>query len=320
MGLVQSVLGPIDAAQLGLTLVHEHVVTSSPGILRSWPKLYGGMDRLVGLAVEVLTEAKTSGVDTIVDATPFDLGRDVSLLADVSTRSGVNILASTGHWLDPSATMRARTTEDLADLFIADITEGVDDTNIRAAVIKIASDASIQPFELRVLEAAARACIATGAPIITHTSAPDRTGVLQAENLERCGVDPSRVAIGHSDDSRELDYLVGLARRGYWLAMDRLPQGAIDGATGLPSVADRLDMIAALVDAGFAERILLGHDHPIWMSALSRAIDERNRAANPDALAFISRRVLPGLKTRGLSDRDIAAITVGNPARWLSGG
>src|SRR4051812_41901256 len=64
-----SVLGPMDAARLGFTLVHEHVAAASPGILRSWPKLYGGRDRLVGLAVEVLTEAKTNGVDTIVDAT-----------------------------------------------------------------------------------------------------------------------------------------------------------------------------------------------------------------------------------------------------------
>lgn len=318
MSMVQSVHGPIDAAHLGFTLVHEHVAASSAGILQSWPGLYGGWDALRDLAVEALTQAKASGVDTIVDATTFDLGRDVRLLAEVSARSGVAILASTGHWLDESATMGARTVEELADLFTADITDGLDGTDIRASVIKVASDTSIKPFELRVLEAAARASVATGTPILTHTAAQRQTGILQADVLERHGVDPSRVAIGHSDDTGDLGYLTGLASRGYRIAMDRLPNGALPEYGR--SVGDRLDTIMALVDAGYADSLLLSHDDPIWAGLLSAADQARHRAANPDSLSFISRQVLPGLRARGLSSQAVTAMTVSNPARWLSGG
>lgn len=109
MPAIQSVTGPVDGSGFGYVLAHEHVAASSPGILRGWPALHGGRSALVERGARALAEARAAGVETIVDCTTFDLGRDPELLVEVSERSGVTIIAATGCWVDPSATLRART-------------------------------------------------------------------------------------------------------------------------------------------------------------------------------------------------------------------
>ena len=100
MPTVNSVLGPLDVADLGFTLTHEHVVTSSAGIRQTYPELYGDYDRFTEQAALTLTEAREGGVRTMIDLSTLDLGRDVRLLADLSRRTGVQIIAATGIWRD----------------------------------------------------------------------------------------------------------------------------------------------------------------------------------------------------------------------------
>ena len=318
MAGVMTVTGEAGAGALGHVLCHEHVVASSPGIIRSWPALHGGRAALVERGVRALKAAKAAGVDTIVDCTTFDLGRDPEILVEVSEATGVAIVAATGCWLDPSATMRARTVGQLEAWLLADLTDGVDGTTIRAGVIKLASNERVEPYAAMVLEAAARASNATSTPIITHTAAAHRTGEAQADLLESHGVDPARVAIGHSDDSDDIGYLAGLAARGYRIAMDRIPNGALPNYGG-QTVADRMDMIALLVERGWGDRVLLGHDDPIWAGLLDDEDAARHLASNPRQLAFVSEVVLPGLAERGLSDPGVRALMVENPRRWLAG-
>ena len=230
----------------------------------------------------------------------------------------MTILASTGHWLMPSPTMLARTVDQLEAFFTDDLARGADGTTIRAAVIKIASEETVTPFEERVLVAAARAQRSTGAAILTHAAAKHRIGERQADLLEAAGVDPGRVVIGHSDDSAELDYLTGLLRRGFRVGMDRLPNGAMP-EYGPQSVEDRMDMLVRLVDEGFAGRLVLAHDDPIWAGLLTEEDQRRHVEANPDRLAFVSRRIVPALRTRGVSDAAIDAMTVTSPRDWLCG-
>jgi phosphotriesterase-related protein len=318
MPAIQSVTGPVEGPDLGSVLAHEHVAASSPGIIRSWPALHCGRDALVERGARVLTEARAAGVDTIVDCTTFDLGRDPELLVEVSRRSGVTIIAATGCWVDPSATIRARTVDQLEDWFLDDVTVGVDGTGVRAGVIKLASDAEVLPFAATVLEAAARVSNATGAPIITHTAAAHRTGEAQADLLESFGVDPARVAIGHSDDSDDVGYLTGLAGRGYRIAMDRIPNGALPNYGG-QTVEDRIEMIVRLIELGYGDRVLLGHDDPIWAGLLDDEDAAAHQASNPDGLAFVSRMVLPRLAELGVPAAAVRALTVDNPRRWLVG-
>ncbi len=313
---VETVLGPIPATELGSVLIHEHIAVASAGILRSWPALYGDHQRLVDEAVGVLNDAHAAGVRSIVDATTFDLGRDMTILREVAERTEVHILASTGHWLMPAPTMQARSTDQLADFFIRDLTDGADGTNDKAAVIKVASEAEVTPFEERVLIAAARASRTTGAPILTHSAVRARIGERQADILEREGVDPSRVVIGHSDDSSEFDYLDGLARRGYSLGMDRLPNGRLPEYGG-QGVEARMDMIVRLVEAGHVGRLMLAHDDPIWALLLTDEDQRRHLESNPDRVSFVTRVVLPGLLSRGLTAADIETIMVSNPRAWL---
>src|ERR671933_1202441 len=89
MATINSVLGPLDTAELGFTLTHEHILTSSAGIRRTFPELYGDFGRFVEKAAATLTEAREGGVRTIIDLTTMDLGRDIRLLADLSRRTGV---------------------------------------------------------------------------------------------------------------------------------------------------------------------------------------------------------------------------------------
>jgi phosphotriesterase-related protein len=263
-----------------------------------------------------LTAARAEGLTTMVDATPFDLGRDVELLAEVSRRSGVTILAASGHWLMPSVFMSNRSVTELADLFISDLTTGADGTAIRCGVMKVASEEEVTPFDRRVLEAVAIAHRVTGAPIITHAAARNRIGEAQASILDELGVPPGRVVIGHADDTYDLDYLTGLADRGYVIGMDRIPCGNLPEYGGR-TVDDRIGMIVKLIERGYGDRVVVSHDDPIWAGLLTAEDQARHLAANPDGVAFIHRRVLPALRELGIDDVAIRQLLVDNPARWL---
>src|SRR5438045_9052665 len=107
MAPLHSVLGPLDTADLGFTLTHEHVVTATAGILQTYPELYGDFNRLTEQAAATLTEAREGGVQTISDLTTLDVGRNIRFLADLSRRSGLNIIAATALWRDiPGALSR----------------------------------------------------------------------------------------------------------------------------------------------------------------------------------------------------------------------
>jgi phosphotriesterase-related protein len=141
MATINSVLGPLNTAELGFTLTHEHVFTASAGILQSYPELFGDFEQFKAEAVATLREAREGGVQTIVDLTTLDLGRDVRILADVGRQSGVNIIAATGIWRDIPRAFWNRTPDEIAALFVREIEHGIDGTGIMAGFIMVANDA-----------------------------------------------------------------------------------------------------------------------------------------------------------------------------------
>jgi phosphotriesterase-related protein len=268
--------------------------------------------------------ARDEGVATVVDVTTVDLGRDIRLLEEVSRKSGVQVIAATGHWLDASRSMSARTVEELTEFFVREIERGIEGTDIRAGVIKVANGTTIDAFGEKVLRAAARASRTTGLPIATHAPGADRIGEKQAAILESEGLSPSKACIGHTDNSAA-DYQAGLARRGYYLGMDQLPRGG-PAPPGTPlqppnalTWAERYAQIKALVDAGLAERMMLGNDHSIAMSLQPTAADRLRLAQNPDGILFVSRKAIPALRQIGVSDRAIRTMTVEAPRRFFGG-
>jgi phosphotriesterase-related protein len=314
MPTIETALGPIDTADLGFTLSHEHVCIGFTG--SAYMPEFLDREATTKRVVGALTAAKEGGVDTVVDVAPYDQARDVRLQAEVSRWSGVNVIVSTGTWLDVPHMFSIAPIDRIADFYVREITEGIDETGIKAGIIKCASNrGGVKPNEERVLRAAARASTRTDTPIMTHTWAPERIGEQQVAVFEDEGVDMNRVCIGHSNDTTDLSYLIGLLERGVWLGMDR------HGAAGLmgPTWEERAGVLKQLIDARWGHRIMLAHDWDNSVGLFSPEARTARDEGNPDGWLFITRNLLPRLKSLGATEDNIHNFTVDNPRRYFEG-
>jgi phosphotriesterase-related protein len=310
-------MGPV--AELGATLMHEHVFGLSPEILWNWPDIPEGWDleTRAGQAAAKLEALRAAGVDTIVDLTVVGLGRYVPAVRRVAERTGVNIVAATGLYtydaLPPYFANRGPGTlfggpDRLSEFFVRDLTEGIGGTGVRAAILKCASDhLGMTAGCARVFRAVAEAHLETGAPISTHSHSPSRGGLEQQRLLASLGVDLGRVVIGHAGDSTDLAYLEELIAGGSYLGMDRF------GIDTISPFEDRVAIVAALCARGHAGRLVLGHDSYCFNDRFDEDV-VRRRHPNYHLL-HISRDVLPALRGRGVTEDQIHQMLVDNPRR-----
>src|SRR5579859_5025197 len=315
MPTVNSVLGPLDCAQLGFTLTHEHVFTASAGVQQTYPELFGDFGRLTQQAVLTLKEARDGGVQTMIEVSTLDLGRDVRFLAEMARRSGVNIIAATGIWRDIPRSLWVRSPDEVAALFVREIEQGIEGSGIKAGIIKVANDAEGVTREGEIiLRAAARAAKQTGVRVSTHSYAPGRVGEQQVAVFEDEGFDLNRVYIGHSNDTTDLEYLHGLLRKGVWLGLDRHQTMAPIG----PDAEGRAQTLAALIKAGVGDRLMVSHDWSVL--GVSRTSDPfASRKYNPDGWLYASRKLFPRLRELGITQAQIDALNIDNPRTFLSG-
>ena len=315
MATVNSVLGPLDTADLGFTLTHEHLFTASAGIQRTFPELFGDFDTLTEQVEWSLNEAKDGGVKTIVDLSTMDLGRDIRFIKDMSERTGVQIIAATGIWRDIPRSLWTRSPDEIAALFVREIEVGIEGTGIKAGIIKVANDMGGVTKEGEIiLRAAARAAKQAGVRISTHTYAPERVGEQQVAIFEDEGLDLNRVYIGHSNDTTDLDYLLGLVKRGVWLGLDRHQTSSPIG----PDAEGRTQTLAALIKEGVGDRLMVSHDWGVL--GVARTSDPTtSRGYNPDGWLFTKRRVYPRLLELGITQAQVDALNVDNPRRFLGG-
>ncbi|MBI3040294.1 MAG: phosphotriesterase-related protein, partial [Chloroflexi bacterium] len=261
MPTINSVLGPLDTANLGFTLMHEHLLVTSAGIPQNYPELLraGFMDRLPNFMdriVTALTEAKAEGIDTIVDTTTLNLGRDVTILAEASRLTGVNIIACSGWYVDMPHYLARVSADQFAQVFIREIQEGIASTAIKAGILKEASDTEgVTAGGATILRAVARAHRQTNVPIMLHSYSPGQVGRQQLAILKEEGVDLNRVKVDHSNDTTDVEYLTWLLEQGCYLGMDRYP-----GLNTSPRARTRT--MKTLIDAGYAHRLLPSHDWP----------------------------------------------------------
>jgi len=312
MPTIETVLGPIDDAALGFTLSHEHVLVAMGEDNHHYPWLFD-WERTRANTVRELSEAKAGGVDTIIDLTTPDLGRDVEFVRDVASDSGVNIVAATGIWRDVPRSFWERGIDRIADIFVREIETGIGGTGIKAGVIKVANDAEgVTPQAERVLRGAARALKRTGCPISTHQWAPTIVGARQVEIFVDEGAPTDRICIGHSADTTDVAYLESLLETGVYLSMDRYP-----GAEGRPDWRERNATVKALVDRGWAHRLMLGHDYaPAPVSARHRG---DVAASDPTRYLFLSTVALPALRDAGVNAETIDLMMREVPRRFLTG-
>ncbi len=305
MTTVETALGPLATAELGATLMHEHIVTRSPGVQENWPHLWD-RNAILALAEGKMADLHRRGIRAIVDLTTVDLGRDIELIVDVARRSPVHVIVATGVWWMPQRYFSAHSIDDVAALFIRDITRGIGTSGVKAAIIKCATDtAGVTPVIENILRASARAQKATGVPISTHTWAAGRSGEAQQAIFAQEGADLSRVIIGHSGDSDDLGYLRGLMDRGSTIGMDRF------GLEHFLPTAKRVEVLARLCAEGYAGKMVLSHDANCWTDMVSE--DDKRRTRPLWHYNHISDDILPALRKAGVTEDQIEQMLVGNP-------
>jgi len=319
---VDTVTGPVDAAELGLTLIHEHFFSADEVVSRQWP-LMADSARAYELARASAEAVKRHGVQTVVDPTAAMLGRDVRALAQLSADTGLRIVACTGIYTYDQLPrfLASRSADFMAELFIGDLQAGIQGTDIRAAFIKCAADeAGMTRGVQKVHRAAARASLATGAPIMAHSHPATRTGLAQAELFLEEGVAADKIHIAHTGDTDDLDYIESLLSLGVYAGLDRY------GLDYLLPTAGRNAVALELLRRGHAERLFLSQDFSVPIAAglawFTPEQMERSRAsgATPDwSMTFLFETVIPQLRRGGLSTGDLETLMRENPRRWLGG-
>lgn len=163
---VETVLGPAPVEQLGKTLIHEHFLFGYPGFQGDVTHGPFHEDEALRVAVEAAEKMKRHGIQTVVDPTPNDCGRNPAFLRRVAEETGLNIICATGYYYEGEGAppyfqfrrLLGTAEDDIYDMFMTELTEGIADTGIKAGVIKLASSKGrITEYEKMFFRAAARA-------------------------------------------------------------------------------------------------------------------------------------------------------------------
>jgi len=312
MTFVRTVLGDIEPGDLGPTDAHEHLAIGPGGIVDQHPDmLLDDVER----AVAELEPARELGLAAVVDALPSGVGRQVGRLAEISRRSGLHVIASTGlhlaRYYAPDHWSTHGPADAIAARFVADVEQGIDEHDDlgstvtrsahRAGVVKVAGSAPVLTERDRsAFEAAAATHRTTGSPILTHCS--DGVGGLeQIRFLAEHGVEPRHVILSHTDKVVDRGYHRELLATGAFLEYDqafRWKPGQDNGT---------LALLGWMVEDGFADGLLLGLD-------AARQGYWTTYGGSP-GLAFLFDGFGRAMRERGIGDEAQTAIFVANPAR-----
>ena len=323
---VTTVTGPIGLDQIGRTLMHEHLCIAFPGAEFDPTAVY---DRaaFIAEAVKRLVQLRVEhGVKSFVDPCPIELGRDVAVMAEIAEKSEMNIVCTTGFYFEAMGLpiyWRARTAEEIAELYIREITHGVGNTGIRAGAIKVATgEPGISPLEMKFLEAACIAQKATGVPIITHTQ-DGFAGPDQQAAFAKNGVAAHRCLIGHCCGNPDPAYHKRIVDGGTYIGFDRI------GLLRYQPDELRADNLVKLVRSGHQAQILMSQDrHCGWLGKFARQLSAgeqahidslRAQGKWPPPYSYIFTDFLPMLRDRGMTDSQISAILEDNPRRFFAG-
>lgn len=318
-GVVQTYRGPRGPMDLGTTLIHEHIFVRNPELELSLSFPEWNETAMVDRAVDSLVALHSLGIRTVVDLTVPGLGRDVRLVGRVAERVPVNLIAATGWYgaaglptyFDFNGPDRLVGGPDpFIEQFVRDIEVGIGGTDVRAGMIKVMSGpAGITSDVARVMTAAAVAHRQTGVSITTHSHPASRNGLEQQAFLGAHGVALDRLIIGHSGDSEDLDYLRELMDNGSTIGMDRF---------GMEHVLDdgrRLQTVLALLEHGYADRMVLSHDAAVYSHVTPPSWRAR---VDPNwHMENLPRHVLPRFRQAGVSQDELDQMLVHNPKRLL---
>jgi phosphotriesterase-related protein len=325
MPTVETVRGPIDTADLGPTLMHEHVfVLSTEHVQNYGDGDWWDEDERVADAVAQLNGLKALGIDTIVDPTVWGLGRYIPRVQRVAEQTDINIIVATGLYTYDEIPHQYEhrgpgllvdlPRDPMVDDFTRDIRDGIAGTGVKAAFLKCVVEVKgLTPGVERNLRACAATHRETGAPITVHTSVSNQAGRLALQVFRDEGVDLTKVVIGHAGDSNDVDYLIELAEAGCLLGMDRF------GLDIYNPTSARVETIVSLAERGYADRMVLAHDASCYIDyfpGVEMQAAKEQIAPNWN-YTHISKDVLPMLRERGVTEEQIRQMLVEAPRRYF---
>ncbi|GGO92365.1 phosphotriesterase [Nocardioides phosphati] len=325
MTTIDTVRGPVDSADLGVTLMHEHVFVLTSDVQANYPDEWGSEDARVADAVVKLQRAWDAGVRTIVDPTVVGLGRYLPRIQRIAEQVPLQIVVATGmytyndvpwffHYRGPALDemVGASVPDPMVDMFVGDIRDGIAGTGVKAGMLKCAIDEpGLTPGVERVMRAVAKAHLQTGVPITVHTHPGTRAGLhVKRVMCDEEGVDPGRIVLGHSGDTSDCDHLAELADAGFVLGMDRF------GINLEVSFEDRAATLLEMVRRGYTDRMVLSQDascHIDWV--------------DPGVMAFLPQwhythlfeDVFPYVLEHGMTQEQIDTMLVDVPRTFFEG-
>lgn len=302
--VIRTVRGDIDPETTGFNLPHEHLITFPP--MRTRTDIDYRLPS-VEKAIEEVNFFKTAGGTILADLTTDGYGRNVKALKEISEKTGVHVLATTGFIMEslfPNVVFNSSESE-LVELFVKDINQGMDGTDIKAGWVKCGtSHDSMSRSEEKVMRAAAKTHHRTGVSVTTHTMggtmAFTQINVLSSEK-----VPSDRISIGHIDrSSLNIGYLKMIVRTGVYITFDNI------GKTKYYPDSLRIDMIKQLLADGFVKQILLSDDN-------GRQSYYKAYGGGP-GMDYIPTTFVAMMKQAGISETDIHQMTVVNPRNFMA--
>ena len=311
--MINTVLGRIKNEELGKTVIHEHIYCGSPDLFRSLGDRWFDRGELICASVAKLKAAKEKyGLCTVVDGTPSNLGRDISILKEVSEKSGVNIVASCGLYYGEEGYMNGIDPEYLSDLFADECKNGSEntyktDSPILPGILKAATGyQGFTHININSLVTMARTQAKTGLALFSHNEHHLRTAHRQLDIFEANGADLNKVIVGHASDCQDIDYLESILDRGVYLGFDRIRSERAEV---------QADTLTALLNNGWHNRILLSTDGGTFVQF--GRLWERERDNPYNAYSYIVNEFCEKLKSLGVSENKIDSMIYENPQNVL---
>lgn len=315
--MVNTVLGPVDTAALGKTLMHEHILCANWTARMSYPD-WLDKDEFVDFAVRMLRRAKACGYHTLVDATPPGLGRDIRIIREVSEKAEMHIIASTGFYWYEEVWLVGKDISRMVKRLVAEVEQGMQGTNCKAGLIKCATDSfGLSENNRHMLQIIAQVQQETGLPVYTHTTIQNRCAPAQQDFLLELGIPAEKMVIGHLGDTDDVDFIEGILQKGSYAGLDRF------GLDWIFPDEKRIATLAALVRRGWRDKLALSHDCSVFIDEFDNEWSER-RHTDLDTLRFqythIEQNIVPRLLQEGLTQDDIDAMLCGVPMRFFANG
>lgn len=309
---IHTVLGEIKPDDIGNILTHEHIICCCDAMKLQFGNKWFDTEKVVESAVSLLKQAKEEcNINTLIDATPINLGRDIEILKRVSDKSGVNIVVSTGLYHTEDNFINGKSEEYLSELFIEECREGILDSGIKPQLIKCATGAEgITRLNNKLLNIFSNVQKKTGLPLYAHCVHSTLCATKQLEIFRQNKVDIKRVVIGHCSDISDMEYLLEIAESGCYMGFDRIyPQ----------SYKAQAVIIKNIIDRGFEDSILLSHDYFAFSDSVNMSWSEfeANPQRNGRDYTTVHKNLIPELRSLGVSEEALNKIMLKNPLDLL---